>query len=162
MSTRSTISVLQENSSVKSIYCHFDGNLRGVGETLLTHYNTYEIANELVGLGGLSCVYKHLNPLPEAPERNHSGKGKPDIITTHSYYRPQEDVTVAYHRDRKRTFEQEVHGSLEDFYRNNDFQRYNYLFMGGRWYVMSEHYKGGELKYGEWMELTQEMIEKER
>lgn len=162
MSTRSTISVLQENSSVKSIYCHWDGYLRGVGETLLNYYNTYERANALVSLGGLSCVYKNLNPLPSAPEAHYQGKGNPPIITTHSFDRPQLDVTVAYHRDRQKEFEQEVHGSLEEFKNSNNFQQYNYLFLGGRWYVMYEYYRDGEMKQEEWVELTLELIDKER
>lgn len=156
MSTRSTISVLQKDNSIKSIYCHWDGYLKGVGETLLTHYDTYEKANELVALGNISSLYENLNPLPEAPEafpKSHIT----EIITTHSFDRPQKNVTVAYHRDRNALFEQEVHRSFSEFNKNNDFQSYNYLFKEGKWYVMSEY-----VKEREWVELTDEMIHPEK
>jgi hypothetical protein len=155
MSTRSTISVLQKDNSVKSIYCHWDGYLSGAGETLLTYYNSYEKANQLIALGNLSSLYENLNPLPEAPEA-FPKSDITEILTTHSYDRPQRGVTMAYHRDRKEKFEQEVHSSLEEFNRDNDFQCYNYLFKDRQWYVMSEEIKGRE-----WVELTFEMIKKE-
>ncbi len=158
MSTRSRIAVLQENDgSVKSVYCHWDGYVSGVGETLLNQYNTYERANAIVALGGLSSLHENLDPLPEAPEASFPGKDKPDIITTHSFDKRQKDVTVAYHRDRKFPFEQQVHGSLAKFNRNKDFQTYNYIFMGGQWYVMSEYIKGKE-----WVRLTLEMVKSEK
>lgn len=156
MSTRSTISVLQKDNSIKSIYCHWDGYLKGVGETLLTHYDTYEKANALVALGNISSLYENLNPLPEAPEafpKSHIT----EIITTHSFDRPQKNVTVAYHRDRNTLFEQQVHRSFKEFNKNNDFQCYNYLFKEGKWYVMSEY-----IKEREWVELTDEMIHPEK
>ena len=155
MATRSTISVLQKDKSVKSVYCHWDGNLQGLGETLLKHYSTYERANALVALGGLSSVYENLNPLPEAPEA-FPKSDITEILTTHSFDRPQRGVTVAYHRDRKEKFEQQVHDSLKSFHENNEFQRYNYLFKEGQWHAMGE-----DLKEGEWMLLTQELIDEE-
>jgi len=156
MSTRSSIAVLQNDGKVKSVYCHWDGNLQGVGETLLHHYNTYERANALVALGGLSVVYENLNPLLSAPEAFPKGNVA-EIITTHSFDRRQSGVTVAYHRDRGDKFEQETHSSIRRFNKNNDFQLYNYLFMGGQWYVMGKYIKGEE-----WVVLTPEMIEKEK
>ena len=157
MSTRSSIAVLQNDGKVKSVYCNHDGSLSGVGETLLSHYNTYERANALAALGGLSEVYENINPLPEAHEVIFQVNTKPEIITTHSFDRPQRNVTVAYHRDRGDKFEQQVHHSIRRFNKSNDFQLYNYIFMGGQWYVMSEYIKGKE-----WVALTPEMIEKEK
>jgi hypothetical protein len=155
MSTRSSISALQKDNTVKSIYCHWDGDLSGVGETLLTYYNSYEKANELLALGNLSSLYENLNPLPEAPEA-FPKSDITEILTTHSYDKPQRGVTVAYHRDRKEKFEQEVHCSLRKFNKDNDFQMYNYLFKEGHWYVMSEY-----IKDREWVTLTDEMIKSE-
>jgi hypothetical protein len=157
MSTRSSIAVLQErDGSVISIYCHWDGYLSGVGETLLNHYNTYERANELVALGALSSLYENLNPLSEAPEA-FPKQDVPEIITTHSFERPQKNVTVAYHRDRKQKFEQQVHTSFEKYKEDNDFQSYNYIFMGGQWYFMNTR-----IKSAEWIKLTPDEIKKEK
>ncbi len=59
MATRSTISVVQKDNSVKSVYCHFDGYIiRGVGEALQTYFNTDEGANNVISEGDLSNIYK--------------------------------------------------------------------------------------------------------
>jgi hypothetical protein len=58
MSTRSTISVVQEDNSVKSVYCHFDGYIsNGVGEYLKSYFNTDKLANKVISEGDLSSVY---------------------------------------------------------------------------------------------------------
>jgi hypothetical protein len=38
MSTRSRIAIENQNGSVTSIYCHFDGYISGVGKTLKECY----------------------------------------------------------------------------------------------------------------------------
>tara|TARA_B100000497_G_scaffold123945_1_gene157527 strand:+ start:3712 stop:4056 length:345 start_codon:yes stop_codon:yes gene_type:complete len=58
MSTRSTISVVQKDNSVKSVYCHFDGYIsNGVGEWLKSYFNSYKSANKVISEGDLSSVY---------------------------------------------------------------------------------------------------------
>jgi len=58
MSTRSTISVVQEDNSVKSVYCHFDGYIsNGVGEYLKSYFNSDKLANKVISEGDLSNVY---------------------------------------------------------------------------------------------------------
>ena len=54
MGTRSRIAVMH-GDICKSVYCHYDGYLDGVGETLLEHYDSAR-ANELVALGDLSTI----------------------------------------------------------------------------------------------------------
>lgn len=56
MATRSTIGVLQSNGSVRSVYCHWDGYLNGVGAVLKKHYTTLEQANALVAGGDMSSL----------------------------------------------------------------------------------------------------------
>ena len=56
MSTRSMIATLNQDSSVKAIYCHFDGYVEGVGITLLSHWNTLEKVQSLMELGDLSSL----------------------------------------------------------------------------------------------------------
>jgi hypothetical protein len=155
MSTHSRIAVLQEKTGkVKSVYCHSDGYLSGVGKILHTHYNTYERANAIIKLGDLSGLYKYLDPLPEAPEAFYMMKDNPEILKSHSFEKPQHDVTIAYHRDRKAKLQRQNYRSLEDFYENNVYLSYNYLFKEGKWYVKKEH-----LIPKEWVELTSEMVE---
>ena len=58
MATRSTISVVQEDNSVKSVYCHFDGYIsNGVGEWLKSYFNSDKLANKVISEGDLSSVY---------------------------------------------------------------------------------------------------------
>ncbi len=139
MATRSTISVLQKDGSVKSIYCHFDGYIKGVGRTLQNYYNSEELANRLVSLGDLSYLSKYPDPLPEAPEEYHFGR-TPGIIKAedHSFDNPQKDVTVAYHRDRRENFNINNYSSIEEYIISKNFQDYNYLWMNGEWHLKNK------------------------
>ncbi len=135
MWTHSIIAVLQkEDGSVKSIFCHRQSRVSEVGKVLLTYYNTYEKANALIALGNVEWLRQRLNPLPEAPEAHML---EPEIITTHSFERPQVGVTVAYHRDGGKKFVQKVDPSIDSFYQSRYLQDYSYLFMDGKWYVTS-------------------------
>ena len=59
MSTRSIISV-NLDGQVFTAYCHFDGYVAGVGETLVNHYNSLELARALVLGGDMSSVEETL------------------------------------------------------------------------------------------------------
>ena len=56
MSTRSCIAVERCNGTVSEIYCHSDGEIRNVGERLLTYYNTTRLASKLITLGDISFL----------------------------------------------------------------------------------------------------------
>jgi hypothetical protein len=56
MSTRSRIAIENQNGSVKSIYCHFDGYLSGVGRTLKEYYTTQAKVEALIELGNISAL----------------------------------------------------------------------------------------------------------
>ena len=55
MSTRSTVSIMYEGGNMKTIYCHFDGNLEDLGQDLL-HYDTTEKVHELMLEGDASYI----------------------------------------------------------------------------------------------------------
>jgi hypothetical protein len=55
MSTRSRIAIENQNGTVDSIYCHFDGYLSGVGETLFNHYDKEKL-EKLIELGDISTL----------------------------------------------------------------------------------------------------------
>ena len=57
MATRSRIGIVQENGTVKSIYCHWDGYPENNGKILLENYD-YEMAQELIELGDISSLSK--------------------------------------------------------------------------------------------------------
>ena len=55
MATRSRIAIENQDGTVTSIYCHFDGYLRGVGKTLFEHYDR-EKTEKLIELGDISVL----------------------------------------------------------------------------------------------------------
>lgn len=57
MSTRSRIALKNDDGTIRSIYCHFDGYPEGgVGDKLKKYYTTKEEINKLLDLGDLSTL----------------------------------------------------------------------------------------------------------
>lgn len=118
MATRSRIAIENEDGSVKSVYCHFDGYLEGVGTTLLNHYNTKEKVEELVSLGSLSALYERV---------------KPDEGENHSFGNAVEGITIAYHRDRGESLSIQKNSSVSSFFKG-DIEEHGYCFSKeGEW-----------------------------
>ena len=63
MSTRSNIMYQQQSGEVLSAYCHMDGYVRGVGKSLLTHYNNDKMAHKLVANGYISSIYPTIDEI---------------------------------------------------------------------------------------------------
>lgn len=116
MSTRSTISIKNQDGTFTGIYCHFDGYPSGNGAILLEHYNDESKIRELLSLGDISCLEQEVNP-----------------TSSHSYENPQFGVTVAYGRDRG---EQGTDAVTTSEWKPS--QEYNYLYENGKWYVDGE------------------------
>jgi len=55
MSTRSRIAIENQNRSVTSIYCHFDGYISSVGKKLFEHYDQEKL-EKLLELGDISTL----------------------------------------------------------------------------------------------------------
>lgn len=95
MSTHSYIGVIEEDGTLKYVYCHSDGYPSYLGRMLLTYYNTPELATGLVNLGDLSMVRSMLR------ERLVPDKGKYHTFKKPVREGPKSGITTAYHRDRK-------------------------------------------------------------
>lgn len=119
MATRSTISVQQNDGTIKTIYCHWDGYPSGVGESLFNHFKTIELAEQLLELGDCSVIACCNKIAPES--------GQP-----HSYEHPVDGVVVAYYRDRGESL---TKASLSKTFSDAQKEEYNYLFKGGKWFV---------------------------
>ena len=118
MATRSRIGIQNEDGSVNSVYCHWDGYPENNGDILVVHYKEREKVQKLIGLGSLSS----LAPEIDAPEG-------------HSYENPVPGVTVAYHRDRGEPMQMKQHISPENFFAS-DIEEYGYLYtLEGEWLV---------------------------
>lgn len=84
MSTPCRIGKINANKTVESIYCHWDGYPSYIAPILLGSYNTKEKVEELLALGDISVLAKNIAPKTDA----------------HALDNPEEDVVIAYHRDR--------------------------------------------------------------
>ena len=57
MSTRARIGIELKNGSILSVYHHWDGYESWLGRILKTHYNTRQLAAELIDGGDMSCAW---------------------------------------------------------------------------------------------------------
>lgn len=116
MSTNSRIGILNEDGSVLSVYCHWDGYPSYVGGILLNHYSNQDKIREMMSHGDMSSIG------PEIGEK-HDFNGRPD------------DSCTFYGRDRG---EEGVEAKLkkdEAEYSRTLSEQYMYLFKNGSWYV---------------------------
>jgi hypothetical protein len=56
MATRSRIAIENQDGTVTSIYCHWDGHIETNGERLSQNYTTTELVSGLVELGDISSL----------------------------------------------------------------------------------------------------------
>lgn len=115
MSTRSLIAMQIEENQYRTIYCHSDGYLTYNGAMLLDYYNTPEKVKELIDLGSISFLAKKLNPDPSKPHSFNFGER-------------QEDVVVAYGRDRGEKDVEAKNKTLVELNDPNTWAEYIYIF----------------------------------
>lgn len=112
MATRSRIGIENEDGTVSSVYCHWDGYPSHNGDLLINHYSDREKVEELIALGSISSLRKNIAPAPGSD---------------HSFEKPQEDVTIVYHRDRGEDLDEgRIDASLEEF-EKEDNEEYGYV-----------------------------------
>ena len=100
MSTRSLICEKIADDKYKAIYCHSDGYLTYNGAMLIDHYKDREKLEELLNLGNISCLCEKITPDPSKPH-------------SFDYNQRQDDVVVAYGRDRGETDQEATICSLQ-------------------------------------------------
>ena len=120
MSTRSIIAATTDGVT-RSIYCHSDGYLEGVGATLLRSYTDGAKIDALLALGDISVLGDRVVPNDDEAD--------------HCFERRAKGVTVAYGRDRgEEGTEAETHDPGM-FMRNPRTEQYTYLHDGEKWLV---------------------------
>lgn len=143
MSTRSTIGIENGDGTTTYIYCHWDGYLDYNGKMLIEHYDTKEKVEALIALGDLSSLNEKINPDPNRE---------------HRFDKPQEDVCVAYHRDRGEEFRQEkIKSSYYNIQSmaNTWWADYVYLWKDGEWLYQEQCYIDGEFFSSDWRNLKE-------
>ena len=120
MSTRSNIAIQLEDDKFKVIYCHSDGYLTYNGAMLLKHYNTRDKIEELIKLGDLSCLAPQINPDPNKPH-------------SFEYKNRQDDVCVAYGRDRNEENTQARILSKDEMFCNSWIEYFYVFTLDDKW-----------------------------
>ena len=132
MSTRSLIAKQIGEDAYLTIYCHSDGYLSYNGAMLIDHYNSEEKVDELLKLGDLSCLCKKLNPDPSEPH-------------SFDYDERQENVTIAFGRDRGDTNVEAQTLTMEQLDAPDNWTEYVYIFnKDGGW----KYFHSGQSEQG--------------
>jgi hypothetical protein len=128
MGTRSRIGVMH-GDICKSVYCHWDGYLEGVGATLLEHYDSVH-ANYLVALGDISSLGDTIGE--EHPFSQFDVK-----ISSEEYDKLYGNMTTFYGRDRgEKNVDYRVAQTFAEFKEQfeNCGGEYYYIMKDGTWY----------------------------
>lgn len=120
MSTRCLVGRKVSDNKVEYIYCHYDGYLDGVGETLKKHYTTEDKIDKLMALGDLSALGEVAESNPNQWDYN---KVNYDLCTS---YKDRGETDV----DSKIVTDEEYY----DKFKANLWIEYLYLWDGKRWY----------------------------
>ena len=128
MSTRSNIAIQLEDDKFKVIYCHSDGYLTYNGAMLLKHYNTRDKIEELVKLGDLSCLAPQINPDPNKPH-------------SFEYENRQDNVCVAYGRDRNEENTQARILSKDEMFSNGWIEFFYVFTLDDKWKYYDYYHK---------------------
>lgn len=129
MSTPCRIGVMNTDGTVNSIYCHHDGSPSYMKPLLTQRYSSYTEAKELVNLGDISFLAANIAP--------------PDGVE-HSFDKPAQNVTVAYHRDRAESWDETqyiAHTNIDEYinYLAKSSVDYAYLYdpIAEHWGILS-------------------------
>lgn len=125
MPTKSLICKKIGDDKYKAIYCHSDGYLTYNGAMLIDHYKDREKIEELLNLGNISCLCKKVNPDPNKPH-------------SFDYSQRQDDVVVAYRRDRGETGQEASICSLKELKKCNWID-YIYIFNDKDKWIYAEY-----------------------
>ena len=132
MSTRSNIGIEISKGKYKYIYCHSDGYLTYNGAMLIDHYKDREKVEKLINLGDISVLKRKIDPDPTKPH-------------SFDYNQRQDDVVVAYGRDRGETGTEARIGTLKDMC--DGWIEYVYIYtLDNKWVYTDTYGKTHRLK----------------
>jgi len=131
MATRSRIGIENEDGSVSSIYCHWDGYPSNNGRILVAHYTDREKVKELIALGAISALKENVSPIEPMDDIIGVRMLKEFKVlpkSVHSFDTPQEGVTIAYHRDRGEELDEARVDESIEAYAKSDYEEFGYVF----------------------------------
>jgi hypothetical protein len=114
MATRSMIAIEDEDGTITSIYCHWDGYIENNGVLLLENYQDREKVKQLIALGDISALDKNIEG---------------------------DESVIAYHRDFKYTLNSRTPiSNIEDMLDEYSDIEYIYVFTNNNIWLVN---KGG-------------------
>ena len=115
MATRSRIGLELKDGSILSVYHHWDGYPEWLGRILRTHYNSKELAAELIDGGDMSCAW--------TDEKFRTAEG----VENKAEYGPQ------YYSERGDDCPPRLDADLAEYLLPANGEEYHYLFRSGEW-----------------------------
>jgi hypothetical protein len=126
MSTRSIIGIINNDNSVNSVYCHYDGYPTYTGYFLKRFFDTTEKVNNLISNGDISSLVS---------KGNWDGTNHPKINN-------KQVLKTRYYVDRPepwKNIKPQKHKDLLEFFQRDDGDEYKYLFLpSGNWNYKQE------------------------
>jgi hypothetical protein len=122
MATRSTIAIQNEDGTVTSVYCHWDGYPAHNGRILQQHYTDAQAVTELLSHGNMSELGERISPT---------------VGSGHTFENGEPGTTVYYGRDRGEDDVAPQTFPNAQAWREAYGQEYDYLYVAseGAWYV---------------------------
>jgi hypothetical protein len=121
MSTRSVIGILQDDKSVNSVYCHFDGYPEHTGYFLKKFFDTTEKVQNLISNGDISSLVSNQNWKREK----------------HPMINNKQVLKTLYYVDRPEAWESvkpQKHKGVLEFFQRDCCDEFKYLFLpSGNW-----------------------------
>jgi hypothetical protein len=114
MATRSRIGIELADGSVLSAYHHWDGYPSWLGRILETHYNSKELAAELIDGGDMSSAWTN------------AGFNNETVAQGPLYYSQRGDNCPP-----------RLDADMDEFFSDNE--EYSYIFRNGNWYAYDMH-----------------------
>jgi hypothetical protein len=134
MATRSRIGIQLADESVLSVYHHWDGYPEWLGRILNTHYNSKELAAELIDGGDMSCCWTDERWTDESIKLNPfvAQENPPTIYRTKAEYGPQ------YYSQRGDDCPPRYDVSVKTYLETGE--EYAYLYtLNGEWVCWNRH-----------------------
>lgn len=150
MSTRSYIGTARKDGKIdRLIYCHYDGYPSHHLPILQGYYNSLDLADALIDLGGISSLGTTINPSPLVKEYGFDYETNPAFRALPEEEkrlliimdRDSEEYTRAYHRDRGEALEIFEHPTVNDI--QDSWADYFYLFIDGTWHCFPRGFFDG-------------------
>jgi hypothetical protein len=119
MATRGRIGLELSDGSILSVYHHWDSYPEWLGRILKTHYNSKELAAELISGGDMSCCWT-------------DERWSNDLLDRH-----KEEYGPQYYSQRGEDCPPRLDANLNEYLGNGE--EYAYLFRNGEWVCYDLH-----------------------